>query len=400
MTRESQPAKGRAMLPMVATIAALFALLALTPLASAASNPVSSGTTTITLNKGFSKALKKSKVKVLGISPGTVKGSTVTLPVNGGSVDIAGNGTVNQDGGIKFKAGKRTAALKSLVLDTTAKSLSGKLGSKSLKIATLTSFTATRDGFGVDIAVTKLKLTGKAAKELNKKLGFGAKKKDATHKRAAASKTSSAGPFKANQVIGGSTSTTQPTTVGVLPGGNATLQTELPTVKKFAEVLVKFVPLAPATESAAIPPLFTFPIGGGTIGPSATAGTVQTTGGVKLEQAEIAPGLKISMTLNNIWVDLGTKQATVEVSIDSTNQELAKTPGNIGRTSIANVDLTGATIVSDPVNHIVSVSNAKSTLQAVTAATLNEVFAKPLKKENVFVEGDSLGVFAFTVHTE
>jgi hypothetical protein len=121
---------------------------------------------------------------------------------------------------------------------------------------------------------------------------------------------------------------------------------------------------------------------------------------MELTNPKTGEKFQLSMTLGNIWVDLGTKQATVEVSIDSTNQTAVKTPGNIGRTSIANIDLTGATITSDPVNRMVSVQNAKSTLQAVTAATLNEVFAKPLGKENVFVEGDSLGIFSFTVQTE
>jgi hypothetical protein len=285
MTRETQPVDGKGtVLPVVAMVAALFALLAFAPLASAASDPVSSGTTTLTLNKGFSKTLKKHGIKVLKVSPGTVKGSKVTLPISGGSLDpTTGLGTVDQSGGIKFKAGKKTAVLKSLVLDTTAKSLSGKLGNKNLKIASVAAFTATREGFGVAVGVSKLKLTGKAAKELNKKLGFSNSGKKAKGKRAAASKAAAL-PFKANQVLGSSSSSTQPATVGVLPGGNAALQTELPTVKKFGEVLVTFVPIAPATESAAIPPLFEFPIGGGTIGPSATAGTVQTIGGVKLVQ--------------------------------------------------------------------------------------------------------------------
>jgi Htaa len=409
MTDATQPRMGRGtMLPVVIMAAALFALLAFAPFASAASDPLGSGTTTINLNKGFFKKLKKNDVKVLKVSPGKVKNRTVTLPVSGGSLDpLTGQGTVNDSGGFKFKHGKKTAALKNLVLDTTKKSLSAKLGKKNLKIASVAGITFTREGFGTNVKIGKLKLTGKAAKELNKKLGFGGKS-GSKHKRASTSSknsSSSEAVFKANQLMGGSTNATQPSTVAVLPTGNATLKTDLATVKKFGEVLVNFVPIAPATEELLpLPPLFTFPIGGGTIAPNATAGTVQTLGGVKLVQKELepAPGVtfQLSMTLNAIWIDLGTKQATVEVSIDSTNQELVKTPGNIGRSSIADINLTGATIKSDPAAHTVTIENAKSTLQAVTAATLNEVFAKPLKKENVFVPGDPLGTFSFTAQTQ
>ena len=46
------------MLSAVAVVAALAALLAFAPFASAASDPIASGTTTVTLNKGFVKKLK------------------------------------------------------------------------------------------------------------------------------------------------------------------------------------------------------------------------------------------------------------------------------------------------------------------------------------------------------
>lgn len=409
MTDATQPRMGRGtMLPVAILAAALFALLALAPFASAASDPLASGTTTINLNKGFFKKLKKNDVKVLKVSPGKVNGKKVTLPVSGGSLDpTTGQGTVNDSGGFKFKHGKKNVALKNLVLDTTKKSLSGKVGKKNMKIASAAGITFAREGFGTAVTIGKLKLTGKAAKELNKKLGFGGKS-GSKHKRASTSskdKSSSDAVFKANQLMGGSTNTTQPKEVAVLPTGNATLKTDLGTVKKFGEVLVNFEPITPATEELALPPSFFFPIGGGTIAPDATAGTVQTLGGVKLVQKEfeVKAGVKVqlSMTLGAIWVDLGTKQATVEVSIDSSNQAVVPTPGNVGRSSIADINLTGATISSDPTNHTVTVLNAGSTLQAVTAETLNSVFAEPiLKKGKVFAAGDSLGTFSFTAHTQ
>jgi hypothetical protein len=395
-------------------VAALAVFLALPAFSSAASDPLASGTTTVTLNKGFVKKLKKSGVKMLKLSPGAVKGRTVTLPVSGGSLDpTTGQGTVEHSGGIKFKAGKKSAPVNTLVLDTTTSSLTAKVAGKSMKLASVKGVTIARNGFGANVSIASLKLTGKAAKQLNKKLGFTGHKKGKGkakgHKRAPASKVVQP-PFKGNQVLGASTSETQPKTVAVLPGGKADLNTNEETVKKFElappEGLgVKIEPVPP-TEAAAGPspfaPLLRFPIGGGTIAPDASSGIVQTAGGVKLVQ-NLGPSGTTTLTLANIWVDLGAKTATVEVIVESTvSPELNL--GNLSRSSIADLNLTGATIKSDPVARTVTVENAVATLQEVTATTLNSVFGTPYDKAKIphpaFAKGDGLGVFSFTAQTQ
>jgi Htaa len=386
MNSVTQPERGRGtMLPVVVAAAALIALIAFAPFASATSDPVASGTTTLTLNKGFFKKLKKNGVKVLKVSPGTVKNRTVTLPVGSGSTldPTTGLGTINQSGGIKFKAGKKSVALKSLVLDTTKSSLSGKVGNKSMKIASVAGLSFSRDGFGTIVSIGKLKLTGKAAKQLNKKLGF-------SGKSGKASSSASSAVFKANQVMGSSSSATQPTTLAVLATDSAKLNANIGTIGKFVSKGVPAVggitPIAPATAVAA-PPSFTFPITGGTISPTATSGTLQTSGGVK-----IAKPAGATTTLNNIYIDLAAKTATVEIDIEPA----PPFPGVLGRSSIADIDLTGATIASDPAARTVTVTNATAKLQAVTAATLNTVYPGGID----FVTGDSLGTFSFTAHTQ
>lgn len=421
MKEVTQPLKGRGtMLSVVATVAALIALLAFAPLASAANDPLSSGTTTLTLNKGFFKKLKKSGVKVLKLSPGTLKNRTVTLPVSGGSLDpTTGLGTIEQSpkSGLKFKHGKKTAPVNTLILETSTNSLKAKVAGKNMKLASVAGVTVARNGFGANVSVTKLKLTGKAAKQLNKKLGFtGNKNSGKKNKRASASKTAQP-PFKGNQVLGSSASETQPKTVTVLPGGKASLLTNEATVKKFAfppptGMGVKIETFSPGeTEKLVNPftPLLKFPISGGTIAPNASSGIVQTTGGVKLvqEPEEFAipiPG-KTTMTLNAIWVDLGAKTATVEVGVESTISPKLNL-GKPERFSIANLNLAGATIKSDPSAHTVTVENAVATLQGVTAETLNQVFGAPWDAEGVelphpkFAEGDGLGTFSFTAQTQ
>ena len=415
----TQPLKGRGtMLSVIATVAALVGLLALAPLASATSDPLSGGTTKLTLNKGFVKKLKKSGVKLLKVSPATVKGRTATLPVSGGSLDpTSGQGTVEHSGGIKFKRGKKTAPVNTLVLDSTTSSLNAKVAGKTMKLASVKGVTVVRNGFGVNISVSSLKLTGKAAKQLNKKLGFSGQKKGKGNKRASSSKVVKP-PFKGNQVLGASTSETQPKTVAVLPGGNATLVLSAAALKKLNDVgpqpeapkpgpfAVKLATVAPTTVTdPGPPPTVAFPIGGGTIGPTAAAGIVQTAGGLTLTQSLEAVGQGTTvLTMGNIWVDLSAKTATVEVTIQNDkNAELNR--GNLGRASIADIQLTGATITSDPATRTVSVQNASATLQAVTAETLNSVFIDPIEKATMepqekFAAGDPLGVFSFTAQTQ
>src|SRR3954451_85853 len=402
MKEVTQPLKGRGMmLSVVATVAALVGLLAFAPLASATSDPLSSGTTTLTLNKGFFKKLKKSGVKVLKVSPGTVKSRTVKLPVSGGSLDpTTGLGTIEHSGGFKFKRGKKTAPVNTLVLDTTTKSLKAKVAGKSMKLASVTGFTVARNGFGANVNITKLKLTGKAAKQLNKKLGFTGKKKSGK-------KSKKVQPlFKGNQVLGGATSETQPKTGAVLPGGNATLTTSLPTVTKLAKVGVKIALVPPATLAAAgPPPAFAFPIAGGTIAPDANGGIVQTSGGLKLNQVFVPGEVETTMTLGAIWIDLGAKTATVEVTVESKGIDPKLNLGPLGRSSIADISLTGATVTSDPSTRTVSIQNATATLQAVTAETLNSVFVGPFEaitktSAEHFAAGDPLGTFSFTAQTQ
>lgn len=382
----TQPVRARGtMLSAVALVAALAALLALAPFASAASDPLASGTTTITLSKSLVKKLKKSGTKLIKVSPATVKGRKATLPVSGGSLDPTnGQGTVEHSGGIKFKHGKKSAVVKLLVLETTTSSLKAKVAGKSMKLAAASGVSSARNGFGANVTVGTLKLTGKAAKQLNKKLGFTGKLK----KKA---------PFKGGKGIGSALSETQPKTVTILPGGTATLATSLATDLKFFELEVSIKPVAPAAETALLPPTYAFPITGGTIAPDANAGTVQTGGSLLLTQ-EFGGGIKTTMLLDAIWVDLTTKTASVEATIES-NVPGSEPPGKLTRASIANISLTGATVKSDPSARTVTVENATATLQEVTALILNQTFGKAKGKEP-FVPGDPLGAFSFTAQTQ
>ena len=113
-----------------------------------------------------------------------------------------------------------------------------------------------------------------------------------------------------------------------------------------------------------------------------------------------APGqkTKFSMLLNAIFIDLGTKTGSVEVTINSSNPLFQEAAGGaLGRSSIADLNLGAATVTSDSAAHTVSVSGATATLQPLTAVVLNKIFAGGAE---VFKPGDPLGVFSFSVTTE
>ena len=76
-TRPAGMARGTEQLPLAVLAAALLALLAFAPFASATPDPVSSGTTTITLNNGWTKYLKTFGIKIQKVGNAKVKGNKV-----------------------------------------------------------------------------------------------------------------------------------------------------------------------------------------------------------------------------------------------------------------------------------------------------------------------------------
>jgi Htaa len=394
MSDVSQPrmARGKMALTAGLAVAAMLATFLFVPIASAASDPVGSGNARLTLTRGFSRTLLNKDLRLQRIKPANLKSRTLSFKLNGGSIDPAtGKGNVKLQGGFKFRHHKRAVAVKGLTLDTTKGALNGVVGGKRMKVAAVVGFHQARNGFGVNLTIKKLKLTGAAAKRLNAKLGLRERRDRA---------------FKGGQVMGAAKSTVQPSTVGVIATGSSSLTLSKESLEKLASVAVPvtLAPVAPTTVTdPGPPPTVAFPLAPeGTVSPDLTAGTIKHFGGLLLTQdLEFAAKGVTKLTLGNIWVDLATKAATVEVTIEN-----EKTPelnlGNLGRVSIADLNLAGATVNVDPNTRTISVQNAAATLQALTAATLNQVFVESVegKGKTKFAAGDSLGTFSFSAQTE
>src|SRR3954471_22110343 len=160
-------------LSAAATICALSVFLVFASAASAASEPVTGGATDLNLTNGFKKKLKGSDVKVLASGSGTVTKGSVELAVTGGAIDTAaGQGTIEHGGGFKLKRGKRTASITAVTIDLTGGAVNAKVANSPMQLGTLGPVSYARNGVNVDVSSASLKLTGKAAKRLNKKLGL------------------------------------------------------------------------------------------------------------------------------------------------------------------------------------------------------------------------------------
>jgi endonuclease/exonuclease/phosphatase family metal-dependent hydrolase len=160
-------------LSVVATFSALAVFLIFASAASAASESLTGGATDLNLTKGFKKKLSGNDVKVLASGSGKVSGRTVELAVSGGSIDTAaGQGTIEHGGGFKLKRGNRTAAITGVTIELGGAAVLARVANQEMKLGSLGAVSNTRNGLTVDVDAGTVKLTGKAAKRLNEKLGL------------------------------------------------------------------------------------------------------------------------------------------------------------------------------------------------------------------------------------
>jgi Htaa len=337
------------------------------PLARADYDPLGSGTTKLTLDKSFLALLAKNGVKLSATAPAKLKGGAVTFPVSGGKFDpTAAKGTVEHEGALVFKAGNKSVPIKALQLKTTQKHspLSAKVGGSQLKLAGAKSLTVTRSGFGNKVKVQTLTLSSKLATRLGKKLRL----KDV---------------FKEGLPLGQTLTSANPVTIALLGQNKAAFSFDPGIEAKLRSLFVAVNPIFPAEHIGA---QFTLPIFGGTIAPDASQGTLETSG--SLEFLQLGGG---QVFWAEDWLDLAAKTAGPEVNV----QPSPPFPGKLGRTPVATFAFT-APALADAKARTVTVNGAALALGAATAATFNELFAKPQGKDGVFVAGEALGTISFT----
>lgn len=341
----------------------LFVSLLLAPVAQATYDPIGSGTTKLTLDKGFVAQMKREGVKVSAKAPAKLSSGAIVLPVFGGTIDpTLSKGEIESEGQVVFQSGNRKVPLRSIEVKTKKTPLYAKVGGSQLKVAQAKSTSFKREGFASSIGAKGLALTQKVATRLNKKLRTGKF-------------------FHEGQLIGTLKATTQPQLVSILPQGQATLIPDPAFLAKLKSLFVSLNPISPAELSAG--PLLHLPIaGGGQLAPDGSEGTLRTAGAIELLQ--LGAG---QVFWKELWMDMGAKADSAEVDIEPT----PAFPGKLGRIGI--FDLTGGAIASDPKARSVTLAGGPLVLEAQTAKTLNDAFNQG---KELFKAGEAAGTLSFT----
>lgn len=151
----------------------VLAVLALVPAAGAQAETLEGGSAQLQLNAGLAKKLKQEGVRLTAVKPAQAKGRSLTLPATEGSFDSRyGSGYLYLGGGFKWRAGKKVATLRRLLLSTEKHSLVAVLNGSKIKLAEFSPQQPTLTGFDFTAAVTSMKLTARGAATLNRKLGL------------------------------------------------------------------------------------------------------------------------------------------------------------------------------------------------------------------------------------
>jgi hypothetical protein len=386
MTHSPQRARAWRWTPLYLGIAALLALLSFVPAASAARDPIASGTTDLHMKKGFLRKLSNAGITVTGIGGGQTSGNKIALTVESGMLDPTNiEGHLEPTGGFKLNLGNRGVPITGLSVNTVKGSVYATVAKAHMQFATFTNPLLTREGFGANFRAPRLVLTEKATRRISNKLGLRENKR-----------------LKGGRVLSNLYATAHPGMVTIQPTGSITLTPNKATLAKLAAKGVKLpsgiVPIAPAVAPS--PTTLAFPIAGGTLAPDGSAGSLATTGGIQItKQARDPKVLSPQMKLVNVEVNFGTKAATVELEILPT----PPFPGGTGRASIVDLTLPAGSVVSNPATRQIAINGAEAKLQAVAATTLNSVFNQPAPEpapSSNFVVGDPFGTFSLVAQAE
>jgi hypothetical protein len=326
-------------------LAALVAALAFSPVASA--NPIASGSTSLTLNKGVAKVLKKNKVSVSPVGPAKVVGGAVRFPVTGGSLDPStAVGNIRHSGGLKFKAGKRQLVARSFTVRTgTGNVLVARVGAASVPLLSvdLSKAAVSRNGLGITVRSVGVSLTGAAARALNK--------------------TFKVKLFKKGLRLGTVVVRTQPSSVGLAAEGSTDLSLDTAAAGALTALGVAVAPIGPATVLPGGE--ISFPITGGRADTSTFAGTITHSGGISLTK------------------DAAVIQLTdFTINVDGEPDLTAVLNGG-ARVSILDLDLSALTTDVSGLN--ITLGNASAGLTAAAAGALSGAFGAPIP------EGFTLG---------
>ncbi|HEY5708877.1 MAG TPA: hypothetical protein VIS51_05740 [Solirubrobacterales bacterium] len=344
----------------------LFALLGVAP----ASASVGEGSTRLRLDADLYGALRESDVKVEALKPGKAKGRTAVLPVSSGMLGAAArSGYLFNDGGMRFRTGRRTATLRSLTLNLTEEWLSAKIGATQMKVATTHGLRTGRDGFGSIIVLKRLALTTRAANALNRALGLN-------------------GVFAPGAKLADLRTAVHPDELSIAAGAfKLTFDEAFRTKLQALDVAVQ--PFE-STVVGSTPLSVSIPIMRGYLTPDLQTGFFSTEAGFRMVQGGPPPGVEMppdsELVLGGTGIILESKSFLGYL--------LAWPSPCSGSGAFATLDFGGATATADPGTRTIVMPTAVASLGPSMADCLNENFAKP-KGPPVFEAGERVGIFSF-----
>jgi hypothetical protein len=375
---------GRTRLGIAMLIAALLAGVATAGQATAAPDPLSSGSVVLQLRSSGGLKLKP---------------ATRTLPITTGELDpITGAGTVETRGALRARRGGRKAKVKitSLVLGGSggAGKINARIGKRKVNgFGKLSGGTVTRDGWGARVDGVTARLGSKGAKALRRVFT----------PRSGAKASAAAGGIKAGKPLGTVAVTGVPRTVEVLPGGTLVFEADFDFGLKLGNHCIQALlpdgvtAIPPATQTMLT--TFTFPVTGGSIAPDFSAGGVTSAGGQKLRKNTDVLPLDCSEP-----PDVGTEILQTEWEAQFELKALASfttlPTGPVGIASLGIFDLAAATTSADVNTKQITVTGAPVFLDGLSAFILNQVF--PTRSGNPaddFQAGELLGTMSLNVTT-
>jgi hypothetical protein len=279
------------------------------------------GTTTLTLRPSTAKTLGSLGVAVSPTGRAKLRGGRARFPITGGSIDPAdAAGTIRHAGGLRLAAGGTSVVLKDYRVTVGRRiGLSAKVGTRRLHIFELAGTPrVTRSGFDTRVRGLTARLTGKAARALNRAFGVHAFRKGIPLGRVAVT----ARPAQTELAATGATA------LAIDPGALRALSSQ-----GIAPGIVGPATLSGTTAS--------FPITGGGANLDLSGGIVRHAGG-------------ISLTKGSTVVTL----TAFDVRVGATPQLFASINGGASKTAVLDLDLTGVTP---------AVSGRTITLAGVTA---------------------------------
>lgn len=336
--------------------------------AGAAYDPAGSGTTNLELGPGFAAFLQRNGVR-LGVDGGTtLRKRQIGFPVSGGKVDpTSKRGTVLHAGALTLTRGSRSFRIDDLMVKTTRgrSPLAAKVGGGQIKLFEAGDMTVRRAGFGVVIRSVGLRMTAKLAVRLNHKLGLDR-------------------VFAEGMPVGTAVTRVEPSLASLSRRGRLSIELDPALVAKLDQHFVAVNPIHPAEH----PGPFTFPIFGGKLSPQLSAGFMQDEG--SLELLQLGAG---QVFWQEPWVDLDAAELSAAVDLEPAPPYR----GKIGRVSIASLDLSGATLASDPAQRTLELTGGRLALSPEAAAELNDAFGEG---EQVFAPGQALGAISFSAEAD